>query len=916
MVAREESTAACAVGLLCAAYMLPHSTTLLHIVPHSTTLCRQAVLYLLYHHHLAPLCEPPHHIAPAYVPMYALMPAAALSPHSHMFRVGFRTNLPLNPHSSSACSHAPQPSLEPAAPVFVGIIIFLCIAVAVVFIASLVVGLQARAWLQRILDARREGLGLVDGELVASGGKMLHMSIAGGAAAHSTNNGGGGEGGGSTAAAAAGKLVAGSVGARLATWRLVLGGGGGGGGKAGGASSKAAAANISGIPAAAGNAGAAVCASEDAASPSGASSSRSPGPSTVARGAGGGGAAAAAAGTGLSASIDIGALGTLRSGVATQPAGRPPPLLVPAAAAAATSTYVAVDLNGLSGPASARSAGHHRPLGGAVGGAGNAAAAAMTRANSAGAAVPGGVTLPLQAYASVRQWLRESESAGEGEAGSGRDRAAPAGWAGSDAASRSLQDLDVSPRGRWAPGTAGRTGLLAAQRLQLLQQLQAGPGAAGTTGSNVVSHALPSGPQSSDEIDVAQLRSVSETEEETPAGAAAARRIVIAQQQQQRQQRRRVENDQQQPRQDSAAAAAAAAAPGIRHQPYYALWGGVAGALQGQQPSSTAGSGSAPSGAPSAITTRGQGHRSSQQQTRAAGSGSAISSSVSSSGRVRPSPFAAPLPAVTAAIGGSGSGAAAAPPAPRSASLPAQRPSQQPPFAQQGRHSVYYSLWQAAMQRLSEDQELSPAPAPAPSRATCPRRGDSREVEQSHVQRSATAPPSRQHGPYVSMWQAVAGEVADGPSALGAPASAAANAGGLPPHVAAALAASLAPQPVPQPSRRASPFAAAALAVAAAVGDGMPTATAASSSTASSLQVPGSSQQTSSQQHSLRRRRSARPTSHRGRRSSAAGGTALSSGELGSDASAYLGPGGGGGAGGSAEGDHSSGREAADAADT
>lgn len=583
-------------------------------------------------------------------------------------------------------------------------------------------------------------------------------------------------------------------------------------------------------------------------------------------------AVAAAAAVAPSASIDIGALGALRKGLLSKQQQQQPGAAGPAGAASGESSmgrggcpaplppgaHVAVDLQQLSGSRSARSAGQG-PIS-AGGSSGQllpaAAAAKMNRANSAGASMPS--NMPLQTYTSVCQWLTESEElpqlAGlDGDSAGWVGRAGPAGSGGACRAStRSLQETASSP----GPYVGG-SGSMAVQRQQLLQQLQH------WRGTLAEEHGVG---DEEGEVDIDNLRSVSETEE------------MLARQQQRRQTGHaaaaRVEEitTASQPSPGVAAAAAPPAAVSSRHQPYIALWSNV----------TIAGPAAAPVNPSRARRT---------EPAAVAATPAAAASSSSGSARpkgVRPSCFAAVAAGLDA---GPATAAGGVSPAVRSASMPGRAHAAGPVAAAAaaaavaagevepappGRHAAYYSLWQSAVARLSEEG-LSPPTAIAEAAAAPVVPTAAGPAAALSMKRSATAPPAApgRHKQYISMWQAVAEEIGDGPSAVGANGAAAASHPAVPVQVAAATAAA-------QHGRRTSPFAAMAAAAAAAAGQEQQAAAAA---------VPAVAEEQQQQRQSLQRRRSSRRSRRGGRQSSTAGGVADGSAlsDAGSDASAYVG---------------------------
>lgn len=476
----------------------------------------------------------------------------------------------------------------------------------------------------------------------------------------------------------------------------------------------------------------------------------------------------------------------------------------------------------------------------------------MARANSLGAPGPNGSRMPLHAYMSVQQWLEQSgedlthgpkhpDAAGTGLGWPNPDL--PSMGAGSRATSigrsRSLQLSASSPAPQLA-ALRSSSGSLALQRAQFLQQFQQQQQHyAGIDGS---AHQPGSRGFDEDAVDLSTLRSVSEAER---------------QQQHRQQQRRRLTGAAAAARAqeiaaaatagsgrvDDAEAAGAGAAPAVRHQPYYALWSNIATAITG--PSGSVGSNAAAGGRPPAasghsssrgsVRQQSSSHSSSRRGVAAASSsvtrssrgmhssGFAIGSITSSnlSARVRPSPFAAAAVAATAAGSGStkgpgvrpspfaaaaaGSGAAGGPgmsavratsaPDAHAATAALAAAAAGAPSVSKGRHSSYYSMWQAAIAEASGDASDAVAAADSPATAAYQQQHGSSGPGMT-AQSAATAPPvvlePRRHKHYIGMWAAaLADELSDGPSAVGA----ATPGPVVPSEVAAAFAAAMAANP-------------------------------------------------------------------------------------------------------------------------
>lgn len=485
-------------------------------------------------------------------------------------------------------------------------------------------------------------------------------------------------------------------------------------------------------------------------------------------------------------------------------------------------------------------------------------AVSMGRANSERAPGTSGARMPLHAYMSVQQWLEQSEELGHGprhpDAAGGQDLASlssvrPDGSRVRSTAgrSRSLQLSASTPAPQMA-ALRSSSGSLALQRQQFLQQLQQQQP---YTAADDVQHdhgiSQPPGG-----VDLATLRSVSESEGGVPG------------QQQRQQQRRRATG----PAAAARARDLAAAAPGqgdaeagaagaqqppglsARHQPYYALWSNIASAITGPAGSmdSTAASPGRPPAAGSSSRSSSERQQSSQSSGRrgvAAASSSITRSSAGtrgmqssgfvtgsigsnhSSSRVRPSPFAAaavgpvaagPGPVKSAGVRQSPFAAAVAAsprgaiPAPRAASAPDCHAAAAAlaatavgaPSVSKGRHSSYYSMWQAAIAEVSQDD---PAAAAAEGANSGPAAQQSAGPGIT-AQPAATAPPvvlePRRHKQYIGLWSGLAEELGDGPSAVGA----ATPGPVVPSQVAAAFAAALASPAstatAPQLSSRAS----------------------------------------------------------------------------------------------------------------
>ena len=449
----------------------------------------------------------------------------------------------------------------------------------------------------------------------------------------------------------------------------------------------------------------------------------------------------------------------------------------------------------------------------------------MGRANSVGAPGPNGGRMPLQAYMSVQQWLEQSADLGElthgprhpdiatvgplDQSSHASPRLSPGSRATSMSRSRSLQASASTP----APQLAAlrcSSGSLALQRAQMLAQFQ---------------QQHPMEPE-----DYAQ---------QAVAASGSGLATVPSLSESERQRRRRLTGPAAAARAREAAAAAAAAggadadegadgaqAPPARHQPYYALWSNIASAITGPSgsvSSSTAGGGRPPTASAHNSSTRGSErhppstHTSSSRHgmtgaasssvtrsSRGMHSSGFVTSSITSSNnstRVRASPFAAaavtaaavrPSPFAAAVAAGAAPGAqavasrAASAPDVHSAAAALAATAAGAPSVAKGRHSSYYSMWQAATAELSgggADAAASTAAAPQQQQQQGPGMT---------AHSAATASPvvlePRRHKQYIGMWAALADELGDGPSAVGA----ATPGPVVPSEVAAAFAAAMA----------------------------------------------------------------------------------------------------------------------------
>lgn len=759
-----------------------------------------------------------------------------------------------------------QASLAGAASTFTGLIITVALLVAIAFLLSLLAGLRGRGWIRKVLDADSDGK-VSSSSLVQSASKLLHLNMAPSTGVSSST------GGASSPRkrfvsrqqqeSADGTQLKSSTPQKLASWRLVFIGQGKGAASpekqlADGAPNQLMQHN---------RIHATRLDTQDQQSAN--KSPRSPGAPPVGSCLAAGSlpiadvgqnsmssAAAAAAAVGTSASIDMGALHKLTASRANSSL-RPQQLTPPAVAVVANPVspggstcaspvplhagFVAVDLAQYS--ASGPQQQQHM---------GSGARLLMKRANSAHASMPSG--MPLQTYLSVHQWLTDSEeltqSLGLDSSGWPSSVACPSSR-GPRASTRSLQECSSSP----GPYNGGGSGSLALQRQQLLQQLQVWRQEGKGQHKRVAFQA--DGAISDDEDpDLANLRSISQTEDQQPrqqhssTGQAAAARL-----------------------QEVQAAAGSRPVVSTRHQPYYALWSNVASALT--VPATSSGSPQNSNCIPEAAAA---GHSGSTPDTAVTASAGCTRSAV------RPSPFAAPAAVATAFAADPAalaSAAAAAGLAVRSVSMPAAQPpatAAQPDVgAPAGRHTAYYSLWHHAAARLSEGGSETPnnsgVAAHTGSAVRLTAAGASSScttvtlpLQEVSAQRSATAPPSR-HGAYIGLWQALADQLQDGPSAVGA-------------HDRGAASESTVQQQVVV--QRASPFAAAAVAVAAAgPGAAAGSGAAHTSNTSSSNGSPLGQQQRS-------RQRSGR-LSRRGRRTSAVDAAHTDADDAGSDASAYVG---------------------------
>lgn len=109
------------------------------------------------------------------------------------------------------------------------------------------------------------------------------------------------------------------------------------------------------------------------------------------------------------------------------------------------------------------------------------------------------------------------------------------------------------------------------------------------------------------------------------------------------------------------------------------------------------------------------------------------------------------------------------------------------PSVSKGRHSSYYSMWQAAMGEVSSDASAAAAAAALQQPQQQQQSGPGMTA-----QPAATAPPvvlePGRHKQYIGLWSALAEELGDGPSAVGA----ATPGPVVPSEIAAAFAAAMA----------------------------------------------------------------------------------------------------------------------------
>jgi len=476
--------------------------------------------------------------------------------------------------------------------------------------------------------------------------------------------------------------------------------------------------------------------------------------------------------------------------------------------------------------------------------------AVMGRANSMGALGASGGRMPLHAYMSVQQWLEQSidlahgprhpDMAASGSLDQSRHPSglSPGSRVNSTGRSRSLQ-LSASTPAPQVAALRSSSGSLALQRAQLIQQFQQQQqqhyadrdSCGGHESGNIAEEAvdLSTLPGTESHLSTPQRQRQQRRRTTGPAAAARAREIAAA-----------------------AAAAAPSegdvgvqgqqgTAPTARHQPYYALWSNIASAITGPTGSadSTAAGGRPPaaaSGYTSSKTSERQQSSQSSSRRGVAGASSSITrssagtrgmpssgfatgsiGSSSNSSRPRQSPFAAadvaaaatgpsqakgagmrpsPFAAAAAALGQGG---------PVGSSVPAARAASAPdchaataalaaaaagaPSVSKGRHSSYYSMWQAATGEVSGDASAAAGPAVAAAALQQPQQQSGPGMT---AQAAATAPPvvlePRRHKQYIGLWSALAEELGDGPSAVGA----ATPGPVVPSEVAAAFAAAMA----------------------------------------------------------------------------------------------------------------------------
>lgn len=473
--------------------------------------------------------------------------------------------------------------------------------------------------------------------------------------------------------------------------------------------------------------------------------------------------------------------------------------------------------------------------------------ATMGRANSTGALGASGGRMPLHTYMSVQQWLEQSidlvhgprhpdmAASGSLDQSSHQSGLSPGSRVNSTGRSRSLQ-LSASTPAPQVAALRSSSGSLALQRAQLVQQFQQQHYADRDSCGGHVSGNIAEGA-----ADLSTLRSVSETEPH-----------LSTPQRQRQQRRRLTGPAAAARAREIAAAAAAPSegdagvqvlqgtAPAARHQPYYALWSNIASAITGPTGSadSTATGGRPPAAASGYNTSSKASERQQSSQSSSRRGVAGISSSItrssagtrgmpssgfatgsigssSNSSRPRQSPFAAAAVAA-AATGPSQPNGAGMRPSPFAAaaaalgqggavgsSVPAARAASAPdchaataalaaaaagaPSVSKGRHSSYYSMWQAAMGEVSSDASAAAAAAALQQPQQQQQSGPGMTA-----QPAATAPPvvlePGRHKQYIGLWSALAEELGDGPSAVGA----ATPGPVVPSEIAAAFAAAMA----------------------------------------------------------------------------------------------------------------------------